>query len=378
MAPRKLRSRTQRSSSAAAASGSLGTSTVTNEGYLTFSRTDAHSVANSISGPGEVYVGLDGDAAGQVVSFTGSKTYSGPTTVRDGTLLLNTGLPNSPVVVQAAGTLGGSGTLGSASSISGTLAPGAGVGTLSSTADIALENGSKIAWQVSNWTGAAGSGYDTVNAATLTIGASAATPAVVVITQQSLVNFSEIAKTFTLANTSAGISGFTAGSIIVDATNAPGTGTWSVQVTGNKLELSYALGTGNAYNAWESLNGIAGAGVNADSDQDGIPNGIEFVIGGDPSGPNSDSHALLLPPVVTATSLTYVFRRSDESAGFNPFVEYGSNLAGWTQAMPGVNGVTITEDNNFYSGNIDRVTVVIPRALATGSTLFARLRLNLP
>jgi hypothetical protein len=46
--------------------------------------------------------------------------------------------------------------------------------------------------------------------------------------------------------------------------------------------------------------------------------------------------------------------------------------------MPGVNGVTITEDNNFYSGNIDRVTVVIPRALATGSTLFARLRLNLP
>jgi hypothetical protein len=38
----------------------------------------------------------------------------------------------------------------------------------------------------------------------------------------------------------------------------------------------------------------------------------------------------------------------------------------------------ITEDNNFHGTGTDRVTVVIPRALAAGSTLFARLRIYIP
>ena len=360
----------------AGAAGSLGSATVVNDGSLTFSRTNAHAVANAISGTGQTFIGLATGSAGQVVTFTGSKTYSGPTTVRSGTLLLNTSLPDSPVTVQATGTLGGTGSLGSASSVSGTLSPGDTVGTFTSTADIALENGSKIAWQVGDWNGTAGTGYDTVNAATLTIGAVTATPVVVVITGESLVNFSETPKTFTLATTTGGISGLDAGEIIVDDTNAPGTGTWSVQPNGNKLELVYTLGT--AYDAFENANGISGAGSATDSDGDGIPNGIEFVIGGVPSGPGSDSSALLPTASVDATNLTFVFRRTDDSAGFNPYVQYGSDLSGWTQALAGVGGITVAEDNNFYGGNIDRVTVTIPRTLVPGGTMFARLRIEIP
>ena len=164
--------------------------------------------------------------------------------------------------------------------------------------------------------------------------------------------------------------------IIVDDTNAPGTGTWSVQPNGNNLELVYTLGT--AYDAFETANGISGAGSATDSDNDGIPNGIEFVIGGDPSGPGSDSNALLPTASVDATNLTFVFRRTDDSAGFNPHVQYGSDLSGWTQAQGGVGGVTVAEDNNFYGGNTDRVTVTIPRALVPGGKMFGRLRIDIP
>lgn len=362
--------------SGAGVSGSLGSATVVNEGILTFSRTNEHTVANPISGGGQAVIGLSTGSAAQVVAYTGTKSYTGPTTVRSGTLLVNTGLPDSPVVVEAAGTLGGTGTLGTASSVSGTVAPGTAVGTLTSTADVALESGARIAWQVGDWTGSAGTGYDTLNVATLTIGAVAATPVVIVVTGDSLVNFSESPKTFTLASTSGGISGLDAGEIIVDDSNAPGSGSWSVQVTGNNLELVYSLGT--AYDAFETANGIPGAGSDTDSDGDGIPNGIEFVIGGDPSGPDSDSSALLPAATVDATNLSFVFRRTDAAAGFDPVVEYSSTLAGWTVAQGGVGGVLITEDNNFYGASTDRVTVIIPRALATGSTLFARLRVDIP
>ncbi len=360
----------------AGASGSLGGATVVNEGTLTFSRTNQHTVANSISGAGQAFIGLTTGTTAQVVTFTGTKSYSGPTTVRSGTLVLNTSLPSSPVTVNSAGTIAGTGTLGSASSVSGTLSPGEAVGTFTSTADVALENGSKIAWQVGDWNGAAGTGYDTLSAATLTIGAVAATPVVIVVTGESLVNFSETAKTFTLATTTGGISGLDAGEIIVDDTNAPGTGTWSVQANGNNLELVYTLGT--LYDAFETANGISGAGSATDSDGDGIPNGIEFVIGGDPSGPGSDSSALLPTATVDATQLSFVFRRTDDSAGFNPYVQYGSDLSGWTQAQGGVGGVVIAEDNSFYGANIDRVTVTIPRALVPGGRMFARMRIDIP
>ncbi|MEK7951454.1 beta strand repeat-containing protein [Luteolibacter soli] len=360
----------------AGAAGTLGNATVANEGTLTFSRTDALAVGNTISGAGQVFVGLTTGTAGEVVTYTGTKSYSGGTTVRSGKLVVNTALPASPVMVEAAGTLGGTGTLGAAATVAGTIAPGASVGMLSSTAGISLENGSHIAWEISNWNGGAGSGYDTINAGSITVNAVGATPAVVVITPSSLVNFTEEAKTFTLATTTGGISGLDAGDITVDATAFPGTGTWAVTTSGNLLRLSYTPGGAGGYGAWETANGIAGAGANVDSDKDGIPNGIEFVIGGDPS--NSPSTALLPTVSADATKLVFVFRRTDDSASYNPFAEYGSTLSGWTTAQAGVNGVVITEDNNFYGANTDRVTVSIPRSLAVGGKLFARLRIEVP
>lgn len=136
--------------------------------------------------------------------------------------------------------------------------------------------------------------------------------------------------------------------------------------------VSLAQEPPSAYDTWETDNGISGAGAAADSDGDGIPNGIEFVIGGDPSGPNSDSHGLLPTITVDVDNLNFIFRRTDAAAGYNPFVKYSSSLGVWTMAEPGVDGVFIEEAGEFEPG-VTLVTVKIPRALASGSKFFARL-----
>ncbi|WP_367871909.1 beta strand repeat-containing protein [Luteolibacter sp. Populi] len=362
----------------AGAAGNLGAATVVNEGTLSFTRSDAHAVPNSISGGGQVFVGLVTGTELQEVSFTGTKTYTGPTTVRSGKLLVNTALTASPVVVEAVGTLGGSGSIATDSAVSGTLAPGVGVGTTTFGDDLALEAGSKIAWEIADWNGSAGSGYDTIQANTLTIDATSGAPLTIVITPAALADFSEVPKSFTLVSTTSGISGLDAGEITVDSSAFPGTGSWTVQAAGNLLQISYALGT--AYDAWENTNGIAGTGADVDSDQDGIPNGIEFVIGSDPS--ESDSSALKPQMTLDAAYVNFVFRRTDDSAGFDPVVEYGTSLAGWTTAQPGQpveNPVLIAEVNNFHGARIDQVTVRIPRELASpGGKIFARLKVEIP
>jgi fibronectin-binding autotransporter adhesin len=156
-----------------------------------------------------------------------------------------------------------------------------------------------------------------------------------------------------------------------NATTHPGiiTGTGSLVVT---------TAVGSAYDSWASANGVTGAGSGVDSDGDGVANGIEFVIGGDPSGPNSASNSLLPTVTTDATYINFVFRRTDAAAAYNPYVQYGSTLSSWTEAQGGVGGVSISEENDFYGAGTDRVTVKIPRSLAVGNKLFARLRIDIP
>jgi hypothetical protein len=86
-----------------------------------------------------------------------------------------------------------------------------------------------------------------------------------------------------------------------------------------------------------------------------------------------------LPTVATdATFLSITYRRTDASVADGPLVEYGSTLGTWTEAEAGVNGVVINEVNDAFGVGVDSVEVKIPRALAIGAKLFARLRIDIP
>lgn len=82
------------------------------------------------------------------LTLTGSLSYTGSTTVDEGTLRVNTTLTSSPVTVNAAGILAGTGTLGSVTiGADGALAPGASAGTLG-IASLGLDSMSILAFEL--------------------------------------------------------------------------------------------------------------------------------------------------------------------------------------------------------------------------------------
>lgn len=152
--------------------------------------------------------------------------------------------------------------------------------------------------------------------------------------------------------------------------------------------LSVAAGGG--YSSWidgffpgETNPAIIGA--NADPDNDGIANAVEYVLGGDPK---NSMDAALLPTLDLVTDpsglpagnyLKYTFRRTDDSlsAGVVASAQYDTDLVpAWTTAVQGVGGVQIvTTDEGFASG-VDKVEVFVPRGANT--TLFGRLDVEVP
>ncbi|MEO0018263.1 MAG: hypothetical protein RLZZ522_1546, partial [Verrucomicrobiota bacterium] len=137
------------------------------------------------------------------------------------------------------------------------------------------------------------------------------------------------------------------------------------------------------YLAWAYGKGLhaADAAFGADPDLDGIPNGVEFVIGGEPNPAHPDSNSTALLPQITvdATYLRVVYRRHDDAVYLAPGIEYDADLAGpWTLAEQGVNGVDIQVENDGFGLHLDRVEVRIPRSNEVGGALFARLKVTEP
>jgi autotransporter-associated beta strand protein len=105
---------------------------------LAFDRSDAYTFGGTISGPGSVQQGGVG-----VTILTAQSSYTGPTNVNAGALIVN-GSILSPVFVNSSGALGGTGGVGTTTVLSGgTLAPGGdGIGTLRVNGDLTLSPGS--------------------------------------------------------------------------------------------------------------------------------------------------------------------------------------------------------------------------------------------
>lgn len=292
-----------------------------------------------------------------VMVMQGTQTYLMPTNVSGGTLVLEGSLGNSVVTVASAATLTGGGTIAGPVTVQagGTIAPGATTGTLQTgTAALAGSYACEINGATADSLAVTGDLDLTGSTLDFSVLGGGATEATYVIATY----------TGTLTGTFATLNGLPSG--------------YTVQYKPTTRQVVLTTDPLSPYDSWEALNGIPGTGSGTDSDGDGVMNGIEFVIGGDPSGPGSDSSALLPTSSTDDDFLTLVFRRTDASASYNPVVEYGSDLTGWTDAEAGVGDVIINETNNGFGPGIDRVEVKIPTDLASGAKLFARLRVDIP
>lgn len=232
----------------AATLSSLSGSGAIHTAYGTGSGTRTVSVQQSAD---TTYSGTISDATGSrlaglaksgsgTLTLAGTSTYTGATAVSAGTLRVNGNLGNTTTSVAAAGTLGGSGRITGAVAVSGTLDPGgSSPGTLT-TGALTLANGSRIDWRISDWTGAAGTGWDSINATSLNINATSADPVILRLSADNPANFSESTRTFVLVQTTGGINGFDPSRFTIDTSGLTGlAGGWTVTASGNQLLLSY-------------------------------------------------------------------------------------------------------------------------------------------
>jgi autotransporter-associated beta strand protein len=271
--------------------------------------------------------------------LAGTNTCTGPTTVETGNLQIDGNHTASTVTVNPSGTLSGTGTLGIATA-TGTIAPGAGIGTL--------------------------------NAATVTL---SGTLAIEVAGSSS--DRLDVSGTLDLTGATVSVSGTpTAGSYTLASAGSPITGTpvlaaplsgYELLVEGNLLKLN-SLGGGSPFESWATLNGAA-PNLADDHDNDGVSNGIEYFLG----GPNANTTGFTLLPGVSNTggplSITWIKGSGYTGTYGTDFrVETSDILSGsWTEET--LIGGNVTDDPGF-------VKFIFPAPLDTKK--FARLKVTGP
>lgn len=276
-------------------------------------------------------------------TLTGPNTFTGATTLNAGTLRINApgSLHASSTVTVNAATLAGDGTIGGSVTVnaSGRIAPGS---TTGSAGTLAIGGG----LNVTNMT--TGSGK-----LVFELGAPTASDKVTV------------GGTFTFGSgtlgfddfTFTGLSGLTAGTYkLITATGISGTldstkltGTIggfnaALAITGTDLEIILT----HPFTTWQSLNGTSGS-ITADHDNDGVPDGIEYFLGG-----TSNTTGQTVLPVIANTSGTLSITWTKGTGylgtyGTDFVIETSTTLTGtWTTESLGEN-VAITGNNVTYT-----------------------------
>jgi fibronectin-binding autotransporter adhesin len=303
--------------------------------------------------------------------FSGANTYPGSTAVNEGTLLVNnasgSGTGTTAVTVAEAATLGGSGTISGAVTTSGPtakIAPGNSTGALT-IGSLDLSAGGSVAIEIDDAstpkndklviTGTAANSLN-VTGATLNISVTG-TP-----TQSVYVLAS--CPTGALTGTFATVTGMPADYVLVYNYNDG--------VSANNIALV------DKYMGW--LGGypvITGANrsPDVDYDNDGLDNGIEFMIGADPTvstGAATPGYPVGTP---SAGNFVYSFKRSAASKIYPVTVETSVDLVNWPLAkaylIPTVDGTT---GDVTVSG--ETVTVTIP--MAPDARKFVRVSAAIP
>lgn len=141
----------------------------------------------------------------------------------------------------------------------------------------------------------------------------------------------------------------------------------------------------SAYDQWATVTyGLTGpnAAFDFDFDNDGIDNGLEWILGGNPT----TNSAGILPLATRNLSgdLVLTFTREEDAIPETSLkVQFGTDLASWpkqatigaTSSGPDANGVTVSIDT---VASPDAVTVTIPASNAPSGRIFARLNATQP
>ena len=127
---------------------------ITNTAAVTFNQTTNGSYTGLMSGTG----GTLTKSGNGTVTLTANNTYTGATTIGGGRLVVNGSQGSSAVTVASGASLGGSGTVG-ALTVSGLVAPGNSIGTLSA-GNTTFNGGGSFELEIFDWVNSPGTGWD--------------------------------------------------------------------------------------------------------------------------------------------------------------------------------------------------------------------------
>ena len=364
---------------------------------------EGNLLVRNLAGTGDISIGSNGlivdnsDStffSGDVLgsgSSTFEKTGSGMLTVTGtidgfvnrisaGTLELQdaklNGSLNRETLVRFGGVLTGTGAADYLRvSNSGILRPGTFNSGSLAVDQIFLENDGIIEWSPLSWAGDPGAGWPQVSASLVNCDATSSNPFVIRIDTGHVSDFTDGTAAFVIVRGS--ITGFDASEFeVVDVSGAPLPGTWSVSDDVFPGGLAVVFTPDDPYGAWIEGFDLSGPDTlpEADPDQDGLENGVEFVVG---SSPDDDASAnfpeLSVVEIEGEEYLNFAFNRTLKSSYLDPMGEISANLLTW-EDFDGAPGYFAT--GTEIDGSTTRVEQLIPFDPIAYPSRFVRLRVD--
>ncbi len=314
-----------------------GESLIRNDGFLTFAGSSRSASQGTISGTGEVRIGLStGSSWPPELRIINQQTYTGKTTIFNGTLQLDSSLASPLVDVREAGTLTGSGYTAGDVVVDGVIKPD--TSGLHVGGKLTLQPGSSFIEESQFWTPPVGVGfsqYPFTEVGALEFTGTPADPVSLVFSSgHGFRGFGEFDTSITLVTSSTPITGFDPATVKVQSMNFPGLGTWATQLSedGLSLQLVYTASTVPDYDFWAAgFPGFTDTAPSADPDGDGVSNENEYAFGLDPTNPRSNS--AVLQPLLPNKDFYYK-RRSSARSGLVYRTEWSEDLIHWNDGEP--------------------------------------------